>query len=95
MIMTRRSLFSLGAAALAGYALDPERALFVPGKKLISIPRPAPPPFFNVGDIIEIEGHKYRYRVKHLHGDMRVDLVYAYGPARMTGHDLQVSLLQS
>lgn len=28
-------------AALAGLTLDPERALWVPGKKLISIPAPA------------------------------------------------------
>lgn len=69
MIMTRRSLFSLGAAALAGFALDPERALFVPGKKLISIPKPlALEPFhvqllFGLGDIITIESFPGRYVV--------------------------------
>lgn len=37
--MNRRSFFSLLASALV---LDPERVLYVPGKKLISIPKPAP-----------------------------------------------------
>lgn len=36
--MTRRALFGLMAAA----ALDPEKLLWVPGKKLISIPKPGP-----------------------------------------------------
>ncbi len=35
--MNRRSFL---ATIAAGLALDPERALWVPGKKLISIPRP-------------------------------------------------------
>jgi hypothetical protein len=34
--MTRRSLFAVFAAAV----IDPERLLWVPGKKLISIPKP-------------------------------------------------------
>lgn len=29
-------------AAASGIALDPERALWLPGKRLISIPKPAP-----------------------------------------------------
>ena len=36
--MTRRALFALAAAAV----LDPDRLLYVPGKKLISIPKPQP-----------------------------------------------------
>lgn len=41
--MTRRGLFSaLAGAAAAAIAYDPERALFVPGRKLISIPKPQP-----------------------------------------------------
>ena len=34
--MNRRGFF----AALSGFALDPERLLWTPGKKLISIPKP-------------------------------------------------------
>lgn len=37
--MTRRGLFAL----LSSVALDPERLLWVPGKKLISIPAPLKP----------------------------------------------------
>ena len=38
--MTRRVLF----AVLAGAVLDPERLLWRPGARLISIPTPPPPP---------------------------------------------------
>ena len=38
--MTRRSLFGVLASAAAAFALDPERALWVPGAKTISIPEP-------------------------------------------------------
>ena len=40
MESTRRNFLGCLAAALV---LDPERALWVPGKKLISIPKPKPP----------------------------------------------------
>lgn len=57
--MQRRSFL----AALAGaFALDPERALYVPGKKLISIPRPRSA-FLSIGDIVEIKGLPFRLRV--------------------------------
>ena len=47
--MNRRAFFvSLAALASTG-ALDPERLLWVPGRKLISIPKPAQ---FRVGDVI-------------------------------------------
>jgi hypothetical protein len=39
-IVTRRQLLAL----LVGFTADPERLLWVPGKKLISIPKPAPVP---------------------------------------------------
>lgn len=45
-------------AAIAGATLDPERLLWVPGKKLISIPKvmPAGVESFDLGDIITIAG---------------------------------------
>lgn len=43
---SRRTFFASLAAALV---LDPERALWVPGKKMISVPKP---PFLAVGDIV-------------------------------------------
>lgn len=36
--MNRRGFFGLLAGAIAGATLDPERLLWVPGRKLISIP---------------------------------------------------------
>lgn len=39
--MNRRHFLSALAASVAGATFDPERALFVPGKKLISIPKPS------------------------------------------------------
>lgn len=42
--MNRRNLFGALAALAATAALDPERLLWVPGRKLISIPAPMLPP---------------------------------------------------
>lgn len=39
--MNRRGFLSFLGAAVAGATLDPERLLFVPGRKLISIPAPS------------------------------------------------------
>lgn len=41
--MTRRSLF---ASLLATAAMDPEKLLWVPGKKFISVPKPRPHIFY-------------------------------------------------
>ncbi len=41
MGLTRRGFFGLLAAPVVAMTLDPEKALWVPGKKLISIPKPA------------------------------------------------------
>lgn len=60
--MTRRALFALAAAAL----LDPERLLFIPGKKLISIPKPAPVPIIYVGDILTFGDDPLQYRVTNI-----------------------------
>ena len=38
---SRRGFLGMLGAAAAGFALDPERALWTPGARLISIPRPA------------------------------------------------------
>jgi hypothetical protein len=39
--LSRRGLLGLFAGAAAAVVIDPERALWVPGKKLISIPNPS------------------------------------------------------
>jgi len=39
--LSRRGFFKSLGAILAGASLDPERALWIPGRKLISIPEPA------------------------------------------------------
>ena len=47
--MNRRGLFAVLAGAVAA-AVDPERLLWIPGRKLISIPKPATVFYFhNVG----------------------------------------------
>lgn len=40
--MNRRGFLGALTAAVAGATLDPERLLWEPGKKLISIPKPKP-----------------------------------------------------
>lgn len=42
-MLNRRGFLGLLAGAAAGATLDPERLLWVPGKKLISIPKPKQP----------------------------------------------------
>ncbi len=57
--MNRRSFLASLAAA---FVVDPERLLYVPGKKLISIPKPAlvttgwaDKPAFDLGDMVAIQ----------------------------------------
>lgn len=56
--MTSRRSFL--AAMAAACVLDPERLLWVPGAKMISIPAR---PFLAVGDIVTIGGIPWRYIV--------------------------------
>lgn len=53
-------------AGAAAAAVDPERLLWTPGKKLISVPAltitPAPP-FLAVGDIVTFYGIRARFQV--------------------------------
>lgn len=74
--MTRRGFFALAAVAAA---VDPERLLWIPGRKLISIPAPrrvpapgdvftmsgrlATPWDLKLGDIVTVEGLPFEYVV--------------------------------
>jgi hypothetical protein len=86
--MNRRSFL---AALAAGFAFDPERLLFVPGKKTFSIPKPrvgpedstVTVPFFNIGDIVTFSGRyainpRTRKELTHLQ-EFRVTHVYESG----------------
>jgi hypothetical protein len=64
--MNRRAFFTTLAA---GLVYDPERLLSVPGRKLISIPKPQPigtaklfngPGELKHGDVFEVFGQRYR-----------------------------------
>jgi len=66
--MNRRGFLSGLAAIAAGATLDPERLLWRPGAKLISIPAP-PRVLLNVGDVFTIEG---RYMVNPITGSEAV-----------------------
>ncbi len=65
---TRRSFLAAIAATLA---LDPARALWVPGKKLISIPRVKP--ILDLGDLFIIAGLPGVFEVTRV-GDPRTAL---------------------
>jgi hypothetical protein len=80
--MNRRGFLGAIAAAVAGAALDPERALWVPGAKLYSVPAPvvAPVPsltvvgaWFQVGDVLTFGEDLTRYVVTGVERS-RVDL---------------------
>jgi hypothetical protein len=69
-LYNRRSFLQVAAAAAAALVLDPERALWVPGRKTIFVLPPAPPlrlPMraldcgFRKGDIITIDGRRNPY----------------------------------
>lgn len=60
--MNRRGFLGAAIAAAAGLALDPERALWTPGKKLISIP--AAPRYRTALELIHLaaQSPEFRYR---------------------------------
>ena len=60
--MNRRAFFGLAASAAAAFALDPERALWVPGAKTISIPATTRP-YLAVGDVVTFGNIRQRYIV--------------------------------
>jgi hypothetical protein len=75
--MNRRGFLGLAAAIAAGATLDPDRLLWVQGKKLISIPMPVVPvpveiqastfSAWNVGDILTFGQDPTRYIVTKIH----------------------------
>lgn len=75
--MTSRRGF-LGAIA-AALVLDPERALWVPGRKHISIPAPV---FLAVGDIVQLAPFTERYIVT-----TEARSIARIGDARFRVHD--------
>lgn len=52
--MNRRGFLGFLGTAIAGATLDPEKAMWEPGKKLISIPKP-PSVILRIGDVVEFE----------------------------------------
>ncbi len=86
MMLNRRGFFSTLAAVAATAALDPERLLWLPGKKLISIPAAitvsgewTPPMRFEVGDVITIGKHPQTYIVTDT-GPSLTDVRFRHGP---------------
>ena len=78
--MNRRG-FLAALAGAAAYALDPERALWVPGKKLISIPAPR----------VVLPGLSVRFFASYdpVRNDMLTEVLYSF--ARSTRRIAQVS----
>lgn len=67
--MNRRGFLGALAGAIAGATLDPERALWRPGAKLISIPPVAP-----VSRVVTPEG--IEICVRYVANENRLDLLY-------------------
>lgn len=81
--MNRRAFLASVAAALT---LDPERLLWVPGKKLISVPAPrVEKRFLTVGDVITFGGDPQRYIVTH-GGDPRTGLGATFATPEALGY---------
>jgi hypothetical protein len=64
--MNRRAFFATIAAGLAASA-DPERLLWVPGRKLISIPPITATPLWNLGKIEPINPRNFRVPMTIVH----------------------------
>jgi hypothetical protein len=85
------------AAAATVAVVDPERVLWVPGRKLISIPKPADyegwtlpgsNPLIRVGDILSFGSDPQQYKVTATHPPgkyVRVELHPLRMSARLTG----------
>lgn len=56
--MNRRGFFGSLAAIAATAVLDPERLLWVPGKKLISIPAPRPIYVIRIEEVRDVQTHE-------------------------------------
>lgn len=72
--MNRRGFLGVLGAAVVGATLDPERALWEPGKRLISIPKVQgchPYPILELGDVITFSG---LYRVNPLTREITSEL---------------------
>jgi hypothetical protein len=85
--MNRRTFLSLAPAALAGFALDPERALWVPGRtSYFDIVRPG----LRRCDLYVSDGiNQYRMASGFLHDDGRLDIPganFEYGYVEVPGH---------
>lgn len=81
--MNRRGFLGALAAGAAAFAIDPERALWVPGAKTISIPRPRVITIssrlrleFEIGDIIRFGGDPQPYTVTAVQPDARTFLEF-------------------
>jgi hypothetical protein len=80
---TRRGFLGIIGAAMAVAALDPERALWVPGKRMISIPKPLATAGDEWGSIVletsqirRVIGDEY---LKHLAG-LKLDFPVRFVP---------------
>lgn len=72
MNLNRRGFLSLFSAAAATAVVDPERLLWVPGRKSISIPKPR---VWKVGDTIQI---KRPMRFDSLYGPPIRTILFSY-----------------
>jgi hypothetical protein len=70
--MNRRGFLGLLGLGTAGLVLDPERLLWVPGRRTIFLPHPAQVAFFRTGDVVLWQGGR-RGGGKHL---ARVELAH-------------------
>ncbi len=78
--MNRRGFLGILGAAIAGATLDPERLLWEPGKKLISIPKPRfLGPVYERGRYYDMHrGLVIRYHYDSLLGISKLDVMYGY-----------------
>lgn len=87
--MNRRRMLGSLLGAVCAVALDPEKLLWVPGSKMISIPRPQ---ILCVGDKITIAGLEGQFKVlRHFEGGAlaRLDILYGF-PQFAESHGVRI-----
>jgi hypothetical protein len=82
--MTRRTLFGILAAAATAAIVDPERALWVPGRRKSFIPVARPivnlAEFFHLGDVVTFDGISTKYIVTGFGDGRRVLMQLHFHP---------------
>ena len=79
---SRRGFLGFLASAVATATLDPERLLWVPGQKLISIPSPTVAPLFSPEEVMAAMLEQLRPKIRAFMESRPSSFTNVFGPRR-------------